>query len=120
MASELLSTWSHGYKVSKPRHCCATRARMLRVTFSSLRNLCPPHMCEWFVAETIPDALLTECSKCSEIQKTQAGVVMAFIQLHHRDMWDGILNKYDPDNTFRKKYLIENDDDDYEDEKNGA
>ncbi|KDR22552.1 ejaculatory bulb-specific protein 3-like [Zootermopsis nevadensis] len=94
--------------------------RLLRSYYNCLLDKGPCTREGLELKKTIPDALLTECSKCSEIQKTQAGVVMAFIQLHHRDMWDGILNKYDPDNTFRKKYLIENDDDDYEDEQNDA
>lgn len=67
------------------------------------------------VAETIPDALLTECLKCSEVQKRQAGKVMAFIQLHHPDMWEAILSKYDPEGTFRKKYGIDDDDEEEED-----
>jgi hypothetical protein len=68
----------------------------------------------WRVAETIPDALLTDCSKCSETQKTQAGKVMAFVQLYYPDMWEAVLKKFDPDGIFRKKYAVE--DDDYEEE----
>lgn len=66
------------------------------------------------VAENIPEALLTECNKCSEIQKKQAGNVMAFIQLYHPDMWEAILNKYDPEGTFRKKYGIGDDEEEEE------
>jgi hypothetical protein len=66
------------------------------------------------VAGDIPDALLTECVKCSEIQKKNAGHVMSFIQLYHPDMWEGILNKYDPEGTFRKKYGVDDDDEEEE------
>ena len=67
------------------------------------------------VAEHIPDALLTDCNKCSEIQKKHAGNVMAFVQLYHPDMWEAILNKYDPEGTFRKKYGITDDEEEEED-----
>lgn len=73
--------------------------------------------CEWCVTDTIPDALLTDCSKCSETQKTQAGKVMAFVQLYHPDMWEAVLNKYDPNGIFRKKYGVDEDDDDEEEEE---
>nr|QRI42714.1 chemosensory protein 19 [Agrilus planipennis] len=62
----------------------------------------------------IPDALQTECTKCSEIQKKQAGKVMAFVQLKHPDIWNAILDKYDPEKTFRKKYGYDEDDDEDE------
>jgi hypothetical protein len=68
------------------------------------------------VAENIPDALLTECIKCSEVQKKHAGTIMSYIQLNHPDMWEAILNKYDPEGTFRKKYGV--DDDENEEEEN--
>jgi hypothetical protein len=72
---------------------------------------------ECLVAETIPDALLTDCSKCSETQKTQAGKVMAFVQLYHPDMWEAILKKFDPDGTFRKKYGVDEDDEEEEEDR---
>ena len=65
-----------------------------------------------FFSELIPDALLTECAKCSEIQKKQAGKVMSYIQLYHPDMWEQVLNKYDPEGTYRKKYGVDDDDED--------
>lgn len=71
-------------------------------------------MREWFVAETIPDALLSDCSKCSEVQKKKAGKVMAFI-ISRPVMWEAILNKYDPEGIFRKKYEIDDDEDEKED-----
>ena len=67
------------------------------------------------VAANIPDALLTECNKCSEIQKKHAGNVMSFVQLYHPDMWEAILTKYDPEGTFRKKYGVSDDQEEEED-----
>jgi len=66
------------------------------------------------VAENIPEALLTECSKCSEIQKKHAGNIMSFVQLYHPDMWEAILTKYDPEGIFRKKYVIGDDEEEEE------
>jgi hypothetical protein len=73
--------------------------------------------CVLLVAESIPDALLTECSKCSDAQKKQAGHVMSFIQLYHPDMWEVLLNKYDPEGTFRKKYGIADDEEEEEEDR---
>ncbi|PSN33545.1 hypothetical protein C0J52_25412 [Blattella germanica] len=64
----------------------------------------------------IPEALVTECAKCSDIQKKQAGKVMAFVQLKHPDMWEQVLDKYDPEGNFRKKYGY-NEDDEEDEEK---
>jgi hypothetical protein len=69
------------------------------------------------VAGHIPDALVTECSKCSEVQKKQAGHVLAFIQLYHPDMWEQILNKFDPEGTFRKKYGVDDDEEEQEEDR---
>jgi len=69
------------------------------------------------VLEIIPDALRTECSKCSPKQKQQAGHILAFLLQERKDIWDELLSKYDPDGNFRKKYEIEADeeDEDYSD-----
>jgi hypothetical protein len=67
--------------------------------------------------ENIPEALLTECVKCSEVQKKQAGIVLSFIQLYHPDMWEAILNKYDPEGTYRKKYGADDDEEEEEEDR---
>ncbi|XP_069685714.1 ejaculatory bulb-specific protein 3-like [Periplaneta americana] len=90
--------------------------RLLKSYFNCLMDKGPCTREGQELKKTIPDALLTDCSKCSEIQKKQAGKVMAYIQLHHPDVWEAVLNKYDPDGTFRKRYGVDDDDDD-EDEK---
>jgi hypothetical protein len=68
------------------------------------------------VAGNIPEALLTDCTKCSEVQKRHAGKIMSFVQLYHPDMWEALLKKYDPEGIFRKKYIA--DDDEEEEEEN--
>nr|AKK25146.1 chemosensory protein 1 [Dendroctonus ponderosae] len=61
----------------------------------------------------LPDAIATECSKCSQAQKKIAGRVLQALLLNHRDDWELLTNKYDPDGNFQKKYLQE--DEDYSD-----
>jgi hypothetical protein len=41
---------------------------------------------------------------------------MAFVQLYYPDMWEAVLNKFDPNGVFRKKYGVD-EDEDYEDEE---
>nr|AMP19499.1 chemosensory protein 4 [Tomicus yunnanensis] len=61
----------------------------------------------------LPDAIATECSKCSKAQKKIAGKVFQSLLLNHPDDWELLTTKYDPDGNFRKKYLQE--DEDYSD-----
>ncbi|KAH1007301.1 hypothetical protein HUJ04_004556, partial [Dendroctonus ponderosae] len=61
----------------------------------------------------LPDAIATECSKCSQTQKKIAGRVFQALLLNHRDDWELLTNKYDPEGNFQKKYLQE--DEDYSD-----
>ncbi|RZC33498.1 chemosensory protein [Asbolus verrucosus] len=57
----------------------------------------------------LPDALATDCAKCSEVQKKQAGKVLYFILLNHRNEWNQLIDKYDPTGIYRKKYEIDED-----------
>ncbi|EFA07564.2 chemosensory protein 5 isoform X1 [Tribolium castaneum] len=59
----------------------------------------------------LPDALVTNCSKCSEVQKKQAGKILTFVLLNYRNEWNQLVAKYDPDGIYRKQYEI---DDDYD------
>ncbi|CAG9762019.1 unnamed protein product [Ceutorhynchus assimilis] len=61
----------------------------------------------------LPDAIATECSKCSPAQKKIAGKVFSHLLLKHRDDWNKLTAKYDPEGRFQNKYLIE--DEDYSD-----
>nr|WJJ63287.1 chemosensory protein 1 [Pachyrhinus yasumatsui] len=61
----------------------------------------------------LPDAIATGCSKCSPAQKKIAGRVLSELLLKHKDDWDKLTAKYDPDGTFHKMYFDE--DEDYSD-----
>lgn len=56
------------------------------------------------ISEYIPEALETECAKCTDAQKRFAGKVMSFLLLNKRNYWNQLLGKYDPNGKFRKKY----------------
>nr|WBW64317.1 CSP6 [Frankliniella intonsa] len=60
--------------------------------------------------EIIPDALQTECSRCSEKQKQIAGTIMSYLLQYKKNYWDELLCKYDPEGTFREKYEVDEDD----------
>lgn len=68
-----------------------------------------------FVSEYIPDALGNECLKCSKRQKQIAGKVFSFLLVYHRDYWDLLLAKYDPNGLFRNKYEVDQAEEDYSD-----
>ncbi|KAF4524964.1 hypothetical protein B566_EDAN014481 [Ephemera danica] len=55
----------------------------------------------------IPEAMRSECARCTERQRQQAGRVLAFI-IEHRPEWlRELFEKFDPDGSIRKKYDIE-------------
>nr|AYN71356.1 chemosensory protein 7 [Oedaleus infernalis] len=88
--------------------------RLLRSYFDCLmdRGTCTQEGC--LLRAAIPDALQTDCSKCSDVQKKQAGRVMAWILENKRNYWDELIAKYDPEGNFRKKYGYDEDDDEEE------
>jgi len=57
-----------------------------------------------FFAARLSDALQTDCTKCSEKQKESADKVIKFVYKNRPDDWELLQQKYDPDNTYFKKY----------------
>ncbi|XP_074036742.1 ejaculatory bulb-specific protein 3-like [Leptinotarsa decemlineata] len=57
--------------------------------------------------EHLPDALKTECSKCSDKQKETTKKVIKFLIKNKRPMFDELVAKYDPENIYKKKYKDE-------------
>jgi hypothetical protein len=66
-------------------------------------------MSEINVLALLPDALVSDCAKCSDLQKKQAGKVLTFVLLNYRKEWDQLVAKYDPDGHYRAKYEIDED-----------
>ncbi|XP_046825049.1 ejaculatory bulb-specific protein 3-like [Vespa crabro] len=54
--------------------------------------------------KSLPDALETECSKCSPKQKEFAEEAMKFLSHNKKDIWEKLLAKYDPEKKYRSKF----------------
>nr|AIX97047.1 chemosensory protein 7 [Monochamus alternatus] len=52
----------------------------------------------------LPDALKTDCAKCSERQKKGAKKIIQFLVNNKPDLWEQLMAKYDPDGEFKEKY----------------
>ena len=55
----------------------------------------------------LPDALSTNCAKCSPKQKAGAEKVISFLAKNKPDTWAEVIAKYDKDNVYRTKYANE-------------
>ncbi|EDW74467.1 uncharacterized protein Dwil_GK21931 [Drosophila willistoni] len=54
--------------------------------------------------KSLPDALKTECSKCSDKQKENTDKVIRFILDNKPDQWKQLQDKYDPEDLYIKRY----------------
>ncbi|XP_076289581.1 chemosensory protein 3 [Lasioglossum baleicum] len=52
----------------------------------------------------LPDALATECAKCTEKQREVTEKVVKFLVDHKPEMWSKLSKKYDPDGKYKTKY----------------
>lgn len=55
----------------------------------------------------LPDALKSECSKCSEKQKENTEKVINFLIEKKPEMWKTLQQQYDPEQVFVKKHYPE-------------
>ncbi len=55
----------------------------------------------------LPDALQTECTKCTEKQKVGAEKVIKFLSEKKPEEWQRLLEKYDKDGSYRAKHSEE-------------
>lgn len=62
----------------------------------------------------VPDAIQTECAKCNDRQRKQAGKVLAHLLQYKPEYWKMLVQKFDPNNVYLKKYMAEDDDNDKE------
>ncbi|XP_063238693.1 ejaculatory bulb-specific protein 3-like [Bacillus rossius redtenbacheri] len=65
-------------------------------------NRCSPDAKE--LKANLPDALLSECSKCSEKQKAGAEKVINFLIEKKPELWRQLEAKFDPQGTYHAKY----------------
>jgi hypothetical protein len=52
----------------------------------------------------IKDALETDCSKCSDVQKKGAEKVLVFLHKNKRDKSRELQDKYDPDDKYSSRH----------------
>ncbi|XP_066590177.1 uncharacterized protein [Prorops nasuta] len=52
----------------------------------------------------LPDALETDCIKCSKSQKNMAKTVINYIVKNNKAMWQDLIRKYDPEGLYRVKF----------------
>ncbi|EAA12322.2 AGAP008051-PA [Anopheles gambiae str. PEST] len=52
----------------------------------------------------LPDALQTNCEKCSEKQRDGAIKVINYLIQNRKDQWDVLQKKFDPENKYLEKY----------------
>lgn len=57
--------------------------------------------------KALPDALKTECSKCSEKQRDGTDKVLKFIIDNKPEEWKALQEKYDKEGVYLKKYRSE-------------
>lgn len=55
----------------------------------------------------IPDAIQTECSKCNEQQRKQAGRVLAYLLNKKPDLFQMLIKRFDPDDIHLRKYMAD-------------
>ncbi|XP_045479403.1 ejaculatory bulb-specific protein 3-like isoform X1 [Harmonia axyridis] len=55
------------------------------------------------IKKNLPDALKTECSKCTEKQKENAKKTLNFLFDEKPDLYKELEAKYDPEQIYRKK-----------------
>ncbi|KAH0550299.1 allergen Tha p 1-like [Cotesia glomerata] len=54
--------------------------------------------------ENLPDALATNCDKCTAAQKEKSEKIIRFLVNQRKDLWDQLAAKYDPKDEYRQKY----------------
>lgn len=51
----------------------------------------------------LPDAIQSDCSKCSEVQKRNSKKVINFLRTRRPQDWKKLTDKYDPQGYFKKR-----------------
>lgn len=54
--------------------------------------------------EVIPDALVTDCRKCNDKQKSSVRKVAVHLLKNRKSDWDALIAKYDPEGKYKKSY----------------
>ncbi|XP_062548465.1 ejaculatory bulb-specific protein 3-like [Armigeres subalbatus] len=54
--------------------------------------------------KTLPDALRSNCEKCSEKQRTNSRKVISHLEAKKPAEWKKLLDKYDPEGLYKSKF----------------
>ncbi|XP_063905819.1 ejaculatory bulb-specific protein 3-like [Zophobas morio] len=81
--------------------------RLLNNYFNCLLNKgpCSPDGDE--LKKVLPDAIQTNCAKCSDKQKESVKKIIKFLVEKKPDMWKDLTGKYDPEGIYFEKYKSE-------------
>ncbi|EDV57109.1 ejaculatory bulb-specific protein 3 [Drosophila erecta] len=52
----------------------------------------------------LPDALQSDCSKCTDVQRKNSEKVITFLRVNKPGEWKLLLNKYDPKGIYRARH----------------
>ncbi|XP_049815309.1 ejaculatory bulb-specific protein 3-like [Schistocerca nitens] len=55
----------------------------------------------------LPDALKTDCGQCNEKQKAQAKAAITLLASEKPQLWNSLIDKYDPDGSYRQRHAAE-------------
>ncbi|KAG5883699.1 hypothetical protein JTB14_007418 [Gonioctena quinquepunctata] len=69
------------------------------------KGKCTPDAAE--LKKFLPDALLTDCSKCSDFQKRSSKKIIRHLINNKSDWYKELEDKYDTKGVYKKKYLKE-------------
>uniref|UniRef100_A0A310SBG0 Chemosensory protein 10 n=1 Tax=Chrysomela lapponica TaxID=153811 RepID=A0A310SBG0_CHRLA len=67
------------------------------------RGKCTPDGVE--LKKNMPDAIETDCSKCSEKQKEGSEIMIRYLIDNKPAYWNPLQEKYDPSGSYKKRYL---------------
>ncbi|XP_068987146.1 ejaculatory bulb-specific protein 3-like [Bombus flavifrons] len=56
------------------------------------------------IKKILPEALATDCQKCTEKQAENIKKVVFFLVAKKPQLWDKLMEKYDPEKKYRSKY----------------
>lgn len=56
-----------------------------------------------FFSETLPDAILSDCNKCSETQRANTNKVINFLRDRKPREWTELTDKYDPQGVYKAR-----------------
>ncbi|CAH1737627.1 ejaculatory bulb-specific protein 3 [Aphis gossypii] len=85
--------------------------RIIKILFNCVMSRGPCTREGLELKRIVPDAIQTECAKCNERQRKQAGKVLAHLLQYKPEYWKMLVQKFDPNNVYLRKYMADNDDD---------